>query len=484
MQTLKNLSDYHVWPVKHRHWIFEVAEDEAHGIWVRTRDLRTFWEKFPPDRELKATHSSALIYASDSKTYYITQRAMRQILQRSKSHSFYAEVLKFLDWFDRNVGRVAENKRTGERLEGINTHREQHEKALLQGPLRPAQVTPRMEESTLALSQEERWALAREENAVPKVFHPEARVLRTGWREWLAQGLPAVQNWLVAMWRGEANVWLTFGLAALLAVVPSSVLKALVPDHPEDWSGAIVRLLWGHVLMAVLSVVIALGILVVTTRCTRRSMGQLGTRWVALAMYCVVLTFLPQLAVGNFDRSLLWSWWDLVLGIERPVDVQADAQLGRIVLRGPIGFGSSEALRRVLERNPRLTLLELESPGGYAIEGFRMARLISQHGLDTVAFGKCSSACTLLFAAGKVRYLGPAAAMGFHRSGRKYSPVGDGWNSTDHAMAGYYAERGVQQEFIQKALTPSIAELWVAPQGEQFAAGYASLRWSERKAGY
>ena len=484
MQALKNLSDYAVWPVKHRHWIFEVAEDEAHGIWVRTRDLRTFWEKFPPDRELKATHSSALIYANDSKSYYIAQRAMRQILLRSKSHSFHPEVLKFLDWFDRNVGRVAENKRTGERLEGINTHREQHEQSLHLGPLRPGLVSPRMEESTLTLSQEERWALAKEESDTPKVFHPEARVLRMGWREWLVQGLPAAQTWLGAVWRGEANVWLTFGLAALLAVFPSMVLKALVPEHAEDWPQAIGRLLWGHVLMAALSLVIALFILVVTTRCTRRCMGMRGTRWAALALYCVVLSFLPELAVGNFDRGLLASWWDQVRGFEQPVEVQADVQLGRIVLRGQIGFGSSEALRQVLERNPRLTLLEVESPGGYAIEGFRMAQLISRHGLDTVAFGECYSACTLLFAAGKVRYLGPDAALGFHRSGRKYSPVGDGWSKTDHAMADYYAERGVQQDFIQKALTPSIAGLWVAPHGEQFAAGYASLRWSERKPGY
>lgn len=62
--------------------------------------------------------------------------------------------------------------------------------------------------------------------------------------------------------------------------------------------------------------------------------------------------------------------------------------------------------------------------------------------------------------------------------------MGEGWSATDHALADYYAKRGVQQNFIHKALTPSIRELWVAPHAEQYAAGYASAPWSERKAGY
>jgi hypothetical protein len=314
MQTLKNLGDYEVWPVKHRHWVFEVAEDEAHGIWVRTQDLRAFWEKFPADRELKSTHSSALLYAGDSKSYYITQRAMRQILQRSKSHSFHPEVLKFIDWFDRNVGRVAENKRTGMQLTESNTHREQQEQRVHLGPLRPGLVSPGMEESTLALSQEERWALAREDGAPPKVFHPEARVIRMGWRQWLGLGLPAARTWLGGIWRGQANLWVTFGLAALLGLLPSAVRRSLAPEQPYDWPQASERLIWGHVLIAALSAVIALGILVVTTRCTQRSMGVRGMRWLALALYCVVLSFLPELVVGSFDRGLFASWWERVRG--------------------------------------------------------------------------------------------------------------------------------------------------------------------------
>lgn len=72
----------------------------------------------------------------------------------------------------------------------------------------------------------------------------------------------------------------------------------------------------------------------------------------------------------------------------------------------------------------------------------------------------------------------------FTASGTRYGPVGEGWSATDHAIADYYVQRGVEQRFVNKALATSSADLWVAPHAEQYASGFAGLRWSERKAGY
>jgi hypothetical protein len=77
--TVKSRDDDREWPGKHRHWMFEVAKDEAHNIWVRAHDLRVFWEKFAANRELKVTHSGALLYVRDSKSLYVSHRAMRLV---------------------------------------------------------------------------------------------------------------------------------------------------------------------------------------------------------------------------------------------------------------------------------------------------------------------------------------------------------------------------------------------------------------------
>ncbi len=482
-QTHKTLDDFHVWPLKYRHWQFEIAEGENHEVWVRTRDLRLFWPKFPDDRQLRQTHGRSMLYASRNKIYYLSERSMRQLLQRSRTQSIYPEVLKFLDWFDRNVMRVAEGKRTNHRLEQVNAFRDQHAKDVQIGPLAPHRASPRLEESTLTQEPLARWAMERDESETPRVFHPEARLIRTSWGQWARDQAAGIGAWWLEWLRGQKRLVLTYVLAISVAALPGRLAYLLLPaglDVTQEYA----RLLWGAALLTMVSVVLITLCVIAVSRYTWRSFGLHGGKVWATGIYAMFLPWWPAVVVGNSDQELMENWWDLVRGNYRPVVVEADPHLGRIVLRGEMKFGSSEALRSTLERNPSYTLIELESPGGYVIEGERMAKMISQRGLDTVAFERCASACTLLFASGKDRYLGDQVQMGFHRSGTRYGPVGSGWSSTDHRMADYYAQRGVTEEFVRRALKPSIVEIWWAPHPDMYQAGYATLRWSERKSGY
>jgi hypothetical protein len=51
--TVKTLDDFATWPVKHRHWSFDLLEDDAHDIWINTTHLRAFFAALPSDRQLK-----------------------------------------------------------------------------------------------------------------------------------------------------------------------------------------------------------------------------------------------------------------------------------------------------------------------------------------------------------------------------------------------------------------------------------------------
>ncbi len=101
--------------------------------------------------------------------------------------------------------------------------------------------------------------------------------------------------------------------------------------------------------------------------------------------------------------------------------------LGRIVVRGEIGFGTFKRLEKALQMQPKLTLVQIESPGGYVVEGMAMAALIEKNGLDTVSLESCASACTLLLAAGQERYLGTGATGGI-------SPFGPLWLCAKHDL--------------------------------------------------
>ena len=191
----------------------------------------------------------------------------------------------------------------------------------------------------------------------------------------------------------------------------------------------------------------------------------------------------PVVAGNGWELQLIEEWWDVVRGKNEPAQVYADPSLGRIVITGQFRLGSAEAFEAVVKANRKFQLVQIESPGGYVAEGFRMAKLIEQYKLSTVSFEDCHSACTLLLAAGETRYLGPKVMVGFHRSGTKYGPVGDGWSWTDYQIAKYYQSRGVQMAFIRQALIPSIREIWIAPHAQMYEAGYATIKWEERPAG-
>jgi hypothetical protein len=111
--VLKNLDDYHQWPIKHRHWTFDLIEDASHEIWVSTQDLRLFYDRFPSDKVLKEVYYRSMLYAKDSKTYYLAERVMRTELRKSKSYSSHTDVLKFLDWYERNVTQVVTKQTPG-----------------------------------------------------------------------------------------------------------------------------------------------------------------------------------------------------------------------------------------------------------------------------------------------------------------------------------------------------------------------------------
>ena len=158
-QILKNLDDFRVWPIKHRHWKFELIEDESHNTWISTSDLRLFYVKFPTDRELKTRHRTSLLYAKDVKAHYLSERAARIELAKSKSHSSHTDVLKFLDWFERNVSQVAAKKRENRHLDARNGQRQQHEESISFGVASYQLASPQLDATTIPLTPEERWVL-------------------------------------------------------------------------------------------------------------------------------------------------------------------------------------------------------------------------------------------------------------------------------------------------------------------------------------
>jgi hypothetical protein len=290
------------------------------------------------------------------------------------------------------------------------------------------------------------------------------------------------------IWRGEMDLRDTFFAGGLLTIMFGWALNWFISSvgNTDNYQGDYLYREWIIILTIFISAIGPVWWCVGLMRCALRYQREHRSVLIAFLAFVGGASVMLNAAASTLSTGGEWilGWIDEVTHKREVVDVTHDPILGRLVLRGEIGFGSYKALQKALAIKPKLSLIQVESPGGYVIEGMAMAKLIQANGLDTVSMEKCASACTFLLAAGNERYLGPSARIGFHRSGMFGQTPSGGWTQTDYRMADFYRARGSNQDFIKLALDTPSNRIWVPDHSMMLDAGYASKMWGERKSGY
>jgi hypothetical protein len=131
-----------------------------------------------------------------------------------------------------------------------------------------------------------------------------------------------------------------------------------------------------------------------------------------------------------------------------------------------------ETLIRAAQANHRVVQgLRLDSPGGNLIGGIRLARLIRGHGdLSTIVFygATCASACFLVFAAGREKFVGLHSFVGVHGAADKTGNVTEESEAATRAMARFCRELGVPSSITEKLLaTPPNDIVWLSQKDLQ-----------------
>lgn len=85
-----------------------------------------------------------------------------------------------------------------------------------------------------------------------------------------------------------------------------------------------------------------------------------------------------------------------------------------ILVQGGLGFGVAQAVQALLDANPGVRRIQLNSGGGALSEAQALRQLIIARGLDTYTRTGCSSACFSAFIGGRQRILQRGAPMGVH----------------------------------------------------------------------
>lgn len=328
-------------------------------------------------------------------------------------------------------------------------------------------------ERELVPLQEKRNALARaEERAAPTPPKAESRS-----SPWSRLHRPLV-GYFAGHWRGQQRLLHVALSGAVLALLIGHVLQdrpapADLVEHYRRYALLLIfELLGGTLLCAWWGVGV--------WRSTRRWLGAQRSLLVGLAFAMGGMTTLLYAFDRMVDRDQQMTLLTLGvmaadLGPKPVVTVAADGKL--LSLAGEMGFGTTNLVRAALKRHPGITGIELNSPGGSAAEGFALAAMVHDRGLDTYVRADCASACVLVFAAGHERLAAPSARFGLHRSGIDWQRGAPGVSPTDLAMERFFREQGVAGDFIARTLETPFRDIWVPGFTEVVGSGLATGAW-------
>ena len=141
-----------------------------------------------------------------------------------------------------------------------------------------------------------------------------------------------------------------------------------------------------------------------------------------------------------------------------------------ILLKGDITREDSEALanliRAVQAEGRVIRGLQLDLPGGSLLGGMSLARLMRNHpdlSTSLVPGATCASACFLVFAAGREKFVDYESFVGVHGVTDKSGQVTEETEAATLAMARFSQELGVPTRITQKLIaTPPDEIVWLS----------------------
>jgi hypothetical protein len=294
---------------------------------------------------------------------------------------------------------------------------------------------------------------------------------------------PPSRNFFVRHWRGELSLAVSYWAINFCAFIASTVAVAvinvtLVPSRGYEPS----LLLAVNILTWLALAVILVWQVVGLWRSARRRAIELGKLrrsafWPLAAQFAAVLGVLQFAA--TFSATGAPSLTELSRIVfqndpDIPNAMVTIADGGRTLkIEGGIKYGLSRNVETVLDAAPTVTALQLDSLGGRVAEATKLFDLVRSRHLDTFVSGECSSACTLVFAAGNNRFLDASGILGFHSS---YWPGATAADIRDmNAMwAATYRSVGISAAFLARAMSTSSSQMWYPTHEELRQSGVLS----------
>jgi len=275
--------------------------------------------------------------------------------------------------------------------------------------------------------------------------------------------------YLIAHWRGKLSLKLSLwvnmlGLLVLVSGIELYLLSRVEIDPAHLISVSLVSLFITRALIYPWQLVGLFRAIDRDFMAHRNTLKTWGLQ--AFALLTVVFTLVYGLEVIQntlFRKQQLevYARPPAVIGYTLEID-EGEQQLH---IKGALDIGITKAVREVLVKHPALSSVVLQSPGGHVYQGRGLAKLFSEHQLDTYVFKECSSACATAFTGGRNRYLGAEAQLGFHQYVLEPGSGGFRVIFYDPRLEQkrdleLYKSRGVEPEFLHRMFDLPAAGMW------------------------
>ena len=142
-------------------------------------------------------------------------------------------------------------------------------------------------------------------------------------------------------------------------------------------------------------------------------------------------------------------------------------------MSGSVELGSTRRIGELLQQNPTITTVILESDGGNIYEGRGLARLFSERQMETRVETRCSSACTIAFSGGARRSISRTAKLGFHqyKMDADYEIVVTNPRKEQERDLQRFRQAGFSEAFLARIFASHPQQMWFPDHDELLQAG-------------
>jgi len=285
-------------------------------------------------------------------------------------------------------------------------------------------------------------------------------------------------TYVVSSWRGDKSLAVAYWVNGFLLTFALQVLVGLYNSASTLFSDTIrlhVRMYFFiSIILEILVIALSVWQTVGIWRSAEHHIEKTNKKFIATLaqiIICIIVlsSYVKIIGLKDYYKDVFWNalgkdplgGYHLKISEDEREWFIRSYSNKQLTISGVISFGLAKDVDNILSANPEIKTVILNSDGGRIWEGENLLDVLTNRGIEeTVTETGCSSACTITFLAGKIRFMKEnKPLLGFHSSSSPYY-LKNSVDSENRRIHTLMVSRGISSAFANKALSVSPSNMW------------------------